>query len=338
MKIEDLIAVENLNNIYSTIYALESQRAEILTILDNVKQSISLIDQFGCEALPHLNLDGGLEKLIGSPIEKITVETAKSSLEKLNSNLVDQITDLDYTIGTGYQQLVANEGFWRRLTYNFTSDFKCAAKIDELISKLGSMTPYQENELKSKEIDFRMQPADQIDGLIKFSEAAITWVVHECENLKNNADKWWLGSKVKDQFRSWAKSEAKKFYAKWNINDAANLSAGRTVSGHKVAKKKTYAELGYSKNTILSIAKKFKASASGHLKEVKKVRSIIEHVGTDTHVGAMILANGDGSISPGITIEQTISALVVPILNILNVAIDCYKFVDYFLYYTYKEV
>lgn len=226
------------------------------------------------------------------------------------------------------------EGFWRRVDYFFTRDSKCAAKIDALISALSKMPKDLKEGIEALKADYRCQPHGEMMKLIKFSNEAFKWALNECDELKRKSKGWFVGGKVKTECREWAKKEAKKFTSKWSASKIDLLADGYSESGKELPEGKFYFDLGYNGNTILQIAKQFKTDSSGHLSDMRNIRACLHKIGADYKVGTMVMSDG----SVGITVTEEISAAVRPILDVIDSAINAYKCVDYFLFYTAKEL
>lgn len=228
----------------------------------------------------------------------------------------------------------AEEGLWRKLTYNFTTDFKCAALIDALIRKLSSMDTESATRLANKKIDFRMQDAKLVKEIMSFANISMTWAKQNLQKLKdilagNGAFDAAFGSvEYKRQARQRFYQMKEMFESRYDdlMSEVRHLTSGEDAAGKsKVAKGKTYTELGLDKPTVLVIAKQFKTECSGNLKVMKQVAGI---AGVSSHHTEFT----------GSVYVDTYYPEMLPVIDILNLGLKCYKYVDYFLYYTAKEV
>ena len=85
---------------------------------------------------------------------------------------------------------------------------------------------------------------------------------------------------------------------------------------------KTYATLGYTFNNLYDIAKQFKDAQAGRLSRLKKMKFISTVLGYKPKDGAI----------------KIVHAASIDMANILNFAMTCYKYVDRFLFTTYREM
>ena len=230
----------------------------------------------------------------------------------------------------------SQEGLFRKLSYIFTRDFKCGEIIDSLVKKLASMSKDEADALNNRKVDFAMIASSEADKIMKFVDAAVSWTKKHVDTLRSQLKSGRLGiSKAKlIEFREQMNEQASSFRKTWKLTELENLAKGKTTNGQKASSDKTYSELGFTKDKVLSLAKEFRSKCSGNLKDLRYVRNCMDTIGRE--FGATITATPLG-LMPGLTMSG-MSDLVRPMASILDSAVKCYKRIDYFLYYTYKEV
>ena len=83
----DMFEMANItNDLMTTVESLgaaERNFAEVQGVVENVNQSLNLIAKFGQNAIHQLNLDGGLEELVGVKEQLIFPEIEYDKIEKL---------------------------------------------------------------------------------------------------------------------------------------------------------------------------------------------------------------------------------------------------------------
>lgn len=210
------------------------------------------------------------------------------------------------------------EGFWRKLVYEFTSDFKCAKRLDEFIKQLNSMDSTKSKELEAVTLDYRAIPKNDISKLLKFATTVVnrsaTWI----EKCKHEG---WLIDGKDGQRRAYLVKETDKLNREFNLDEMENLISGKDKNKNKFPEGKTVRELGFSKADIVKLAQEFKNKASGDLKQIKKIRSISQ----------ALIHEYRGNV-------DTVHLYMYEVTAKLDMAVDAYKRVDYFLYYLSKEV
>lgn len=218
----------------------------------------------------------------------------------------------------------AEEGLFRRLSYIFTRDFKCAEKINDLVNILQNMKSEDEKKLREMTCDFRMQDKPTTLDILAFANASMQWANQHVEKFKELLRVLGFRDVMTGGFASRQKKVRQEFYKMYNafvskypFDTYSNLVSGRTPVGVKLAEDKTYSQLSFNKNDIIKLAKDFKISCSGHLATMKKIESLAR----------MSMQSGN-----------IIYVDMYEVLDLLNLGIRAYKFVDYFLYYTYKEL
>ena len=84
----DLLDIKNdLINAYESLTDSMKDVGAVQDIMSNIQVSLDLLSKYGQTAIPHLNLDKGLESLMGIPEKLITAEKAMEALEGEKKNL-----------------------------------------------------------------------------------------------------------------------------------------------------------------------------------------------------------------------------------------------------------
>ncbi len=89
-----------------------------------------------------------------------------------------------------------------------------------------------------------------------------------------------------------------------------------------LVKNKTYAQLGFTHEHLITVAKEFKDNQSGRLSRLKKMKFISNVVARKPENYQL----------------KVIHEAAYKFAKLLGTAIDSYKYVDKFLFYTYKEL
>lgn len=330
------------------VASLQRDICEIQSCLNNVATAKRLINELGLtrETIRVLNADGGFASLLGNK-QTTTEAEVMAKLDEQKLALLDAYTDKMIEACTALEEfgiadcsgmigadIAATEGFWRKLQYNFTSDFKCGTKIDSLIGKLKSYNANEATAFLQTKMDYRAQPKKEILAMLTFAKAVTDWTNAHIEDLKKVAGGFFVGSKSKQAARNTLRAMRTNLEAKvGSAGDYQNLADGRNRSGVKLSKKQTLAALGYNKNDIASIATKFRQECSGSLKALKKLRDITSSVSFETSAAPTIDTGGN----VGVMISTSIIGYMAPVLQFVETAVDVYKYVDYFLFYLNKE-
>lgn len=274
-----------------------------------------------------------------TPVTKEEIEQAdaRNTNETLKKKQEEQGLETESLKDMNLSDIEASqEGLFRKLSYIFTRDFKCGEIIDSLVKKLASMSKDEADALNNRKVDFAMIASSEADKIMKFVDAAVSWTKKHVDTLRSQLKSGRLGiSKAKlIEFREQMNEQASSFRKTWKLTELENLAKGKTTNGQKASSDKTYSELGFTKDKVLSLAKEFRSKCSGNLKDLRYVRNCMDTIGRE--FGATITATPLG-LMPGLTMSG-MSDLVRPMASILDSAVKCYKRIDYFLYYTYKEV
>lgn len=306
---------------------------EIATCMTNIGAALKIIDEFGitAQSIRTLNTDGGFKELCAS-IKKPTTAKVCNALETQRIVLWDKYVNklaeardlcAEYGISGAINAVPSEEGWWRRLTYIFTTDFKCAAKIDDLVKTVAALKGDEEQKFLDTKIDYPMQDKKNVYNIMKFADVTMMWAKANMPEIEKLLKGFFVSQEKRDSARialvAMSQNLAKKLpfpYATFK-----NLTNGCTANGTKLPKGKTLKELGYTKADILAIAKDFKKECSGSLVTLKNLNS---------------MAN-DLYIEAGYNVT-TYYTFMQPVIAFIEGAITCYKYVDYFLYYLSKEV
>lgn len=329
------------------VASLQRDICEIQGCMNNVNTAKRVISEFGLtrEAIRVLNADGGFAKLVEgkrAATEAEVLSMLDDQLTNLHSQFADKMIEAAQTleqfgIKDEYKligSVASTEGFWRKLQYNFTSDFKCGTKIDTLLGKLKSYNANEATAFLQTKMDYRAQPKKEILAMLTFAKAVVDWTNAHIEDLKKVAGGFFVGSKGKAAGRNTLRAMRHQLEAK--VGSAAayqNLADGRTRTGVKLAKKQTLAALGYNKNDIATIATKFRQECSGSLKALKTLNSITNNLSFQTDVAPTFDTGGN----VGVMVSTSLISYMAPVMLFVGTAVDVYKYVDYFLFYLSKE-
>lgn len=88
---ELLIAKQDIHRAWMNLDASIKQLDDVQQIMDNVSFSIEALAKYGTDAVKVLNVDKGLENLLGIPEKLITAEKAVNAMEGVMSNAFDAI-------------------------------------------------------------------------------------------------------------------------------------------------------------------------------------------------------------------------------------------------------
>lgn len=211
----------------------------------------------------------------------------------------------------------SQEGFWRRLKYEFTSDFKCAANLDSFISALKSMNPESSKSFENISLDYAAVPKANIIKLLSFATTVVARAKVWIEKCKPDG---WVDAK-RNEARAYLVKETEKLDKEFDLDTILNLNAGKTPDGTKYPSGKSVKDLGFSKADVVKLAQDFKSKASGDLKIVKQIRGRSQALTNDYH----------GNMT-------TVHLYMYEVSAKLDMAVDAYKKIDYFLYYLSKEI
>lgn len=220
------------------------------------------------------------------------------------------------------------EGLWRRLTYEFTRDFKCAENLQEFIGRLRKLDKEGSDDLENTEIDFCMLDKKVIEKLLAYVNEMIPWCIKTAEAADRLCDNDGFLKKAAlgpEKIKAFLKKECNKIRQKYDLDKYEELAHGNDAQGKSLTKGKTVKELGFSKSDVVALATKFKQNASGMLANIKKLR------GKMLALQTKVINTGYSTIY--ITDLGMVASSIVP-----DTAYAAYKRIDYFLYYLSKEI
>lgn len=209
----------------------------------------------------------------------------------------------------------AEESLWDKIEYLFTSDKSISEKIGNMIYQLGKLEEDDVRALESTHVKFKMQNFATVQKMMSFSGQAVDFVVSNTRKFENKA--YALLENEREEIQQEIESAYSSFASSHDVSEMTEL-----LSNSGVVKDKTYAQLGYTHTNLLTVAKEFKDNQSGRLTRMKKMKFI-------SNVVARTPSNFQ---------LKVIHEAAFKFAKLMSVAIDTYKYVDKFLFYTYKEL
>lgn len=223
---------------------------------------------------------------------------------KLSSSVVDRIAD------------PACEGLWDHIQYLITSDKSIAEKIGNMMYQMQQMDDDKKKALESLKIPFKMEKIEKVKLIMEYSRTAVDFVV---EKVRKYEDKAYVTLEdEKNQIKNEVDSAAASFESQHNSEDIIDVLNNETAE-----KDKTYAVMGFTFDNLYSLAKEFKDNQAGRLTKMRKMKFI-------NYMAAHGTKN-DGHV-------HVINKACMQFVKLLNRAMDCYSYVNKFLFFTYKEM
>lgn len=207
------------------------------------------------------------------------------------------------------------ESLMDRIAYFFTSDKSVSEKIGNLLYHLEKLDEDQIKALESTHIDFKMQTFANVQKIMSFSNQAVDYVVANTRKYENKS--YALLENERDELRQEIDSAYSSFISSHNKDEITGL-----LSGKGIVADKTYAALGFTHQNLITVAKEFKDNQSGRLPKLKKMKFI-----------SNVLA-----VTPKNFQLKVIHEASYKFAALLGTAIDSYKYVDRFLFYTYRRL
>ena len=209
----------------------------------------------------------------------------------------------------------AQEGLWDNIVYFFTTDKSICEKIGNMLYTMGKMEEDEKRALESTHIDYKMATCANLKKVMAFSGQAVDFVVSKCSKYEGKS--YALLEDDREEMQQEIESEVSSFKASHDIKEVGNI-----IKNVDAQENKTYATLGYTFNNLYDVAKQFKDSQSGRLARMKKMKFISTVLGYKPKDGAL----------------KMVHAACIDMSNLLNFSMDCYKYIDKFLFMTYREM
>lgn len=209
----------------------------------------------------------------------------------------------------------AQESLWDKICYMFSSDKSISEKIGDMLYQMGNMDEEQQKALESTKIDYKMQTFQNVQKMMGFSGQAVDFVV--ANTRKYEGKSYALLENEREEMQQEIDSEYSSFVSSHNRDEIIKM-----VKNDGVVADKTYAQLGFVHNNLLTVAKEFKDNQSGRLTRMKKMKFISQCLATRPQNFQM----------------KVVHEASYRFAQLLDTAISSYKYVDRFLYLTYKEL
>lgn len=234
---------------------------------------------------------------------------------KLESSLIVPAMENVQTVEPG------EEGLWSNikdsLAYMFTSDSSIAEKIGNMCYWLDKMDEDQQKELESVHVEFKMQNFVNTQIIMRFSGEAVDFCV---KNLSKYESKEYFSN---DEERKEITEEMEWICNQFESSHNRNLIAGLMIQPGWTGKgDPTFAQLGFTHDHLMTVAKEFKNDQAGRLGKLRKMKWIADITGVEGKNGKWEIVN--------------VAARNFGV--ILKDAIKSYKYVDKFLFFAYREM
>ena len=234
---------------------------------------------------------------------------------KLESSLIVPAMENVQTVEPG------EEGLWSNikdsLAYMFTSDSSIAEKIGNMCYWLDKMDEDQQKELESVHVEFKMQNFVNTQIIMRFSGEAVDFCV---KNLSKYESKEYFSN---DEERKEITEEMEGICNQFESSHNRNLIAGLMIQPGWTGKgDPTFAQLGFTHDHLMTVAKEFKNDQAGRIGKLRKMKWIADITGVEGKNGKWEIVN--------------VAARNFGV--ILKDAIKSYKYVDKFLFFAYREM
>lgn len=234
---------------------------------------------------------------------------------KLESSLIVPAMENVQTVEPG------EEGLWSNIkdsiAYMFTSDSSIAEKIGNMCYWLDKMDEDQQKELESVHVEFKMQNFVNTQIIMRFSGEAVDFCV---KNLSKYESKEYFSN---DEERKEITEEMEGICNQFESSHNRNLIAGLMIQPGWTGKgDPTFAQLGFTHDHLMTVAKEFKNDQAGRLGKLRKMKWIADITGVEGRNGKWEIVN--------------VAARNFGV--ILKDAIKSYKYVDKFLFFAYREM
>jgi len=210
----------------------------------------------------------------------------------------------------------STESLWDHIQYLVTSDKSIAEKIGNMLYQMQQMDEDQKKALESIKIPFKMAKCQEIKKVMAYSESAVDFVMEKTRKYENKA--YVSLAEEKDQIKSEVESAASSFESQHNFEDVSYV-----LRGEEAESDKTYAVMGYTFDNLYGLAKQFKDNQAGRLTRMRKMKFINYMASHGT--------KEDGHV-------HVVNKACMRFVKLLNGAMECYSYVNKFLFFTYKEL
>lgn len=208
------------------------------------------------------------------------------------------------------------EGLLDHIQYMITSDKSISEKIGNMLYQMQKMDEDDKKKVESISIPFKMAKLDDVKKLMDFSKQAVEFVMEKCRKYESKS--YSSIAEERQEMQQEVEAAAAQFEGSHDIKEIHYI-----LSNEEAEKDKTYAVQGYTFDNLYLVAKAFKDAQTGYLTRMRKMKFI-----------TTILAHGftnDGHVKVANTASWKFTKL-------LNRAMDCYTYVNKFLFFTYKEL
>lgn len=205
------------------------------------------------------------------------------------------------------------EGLMDKIAYFFTSDKSISEKIGNMLFQLGKMDEDDRKKIDALHIDYKMQSYDNTRKILSFSGEAVDFVVSHTAKFESKS------YVVMENERDAIRDEINSMVTSFNASHDREAILKLMKTGPDVADR-TYSALGFHFNNLYAVANEFKTSQSGRLSRMKKMKFIANVVARKPEHGTIAV----------------IHSASIGLANIIDEAMECYKYVDKFLFYTYR--
>ena len=228
------------------------------------------------------------------------------------------------------------EGFWTKLQHTFTKDSKSAHIIDGLIKSLITLKPEQRAKFEKRTIDFYCPKGDILIQATKFTEVVTKFMVDNFDAVKR--------AEIKS-------SDSDKLYSDLvgRLNNIRgdldkNMSNFVLITEEKddalkrrlCYKDRTYVDMGLSVSTVTSIAKDFRRGAASHMDTLKSAKWETMIKSTKEASMANKVYKGQKAFDTGARTDKI--GNFSSFYTYSRMAIKLYSIIDYFLFYTDKQL
>ena len=209
----------------------------------------------------------------------------------------------------------AQESLMDQIAWIFTSDKSISEKIGNLIYSIQDLDEDGIKALESTHIDFKMQNFQNTQKLMAFSGQAVDYVMNNCKKYEGKS--YALLEKDREEIEQEVDSAYSSFTSSHNVDEILKL-----LKGDMVVADKTYAELGFTHSNLMTLSKEFKDTQAGRLSRMKKMKFISNCV----------------AVTPSEFQLKVVHEAAHKFAKLLGIAIDSYKYVDKFLFFTYRKL
>lgn len=205
------------------------------------------------------------------------------------------------------------EGLMDRIAYFFTSDKSISEKIGNMLHLMSKMDEDTKKQIEALHIDYKMQSYENTKKILNFSGEAVDFVVSHTSKFESKS------YAVMEDERNAIRAEIESMVSSFNASHDREAILKLMKTGPDL-KERTYAALGFNFGNLFGVANEFKNSQSGRLSRMRKMKFIANVVARKPEHGTIAI----------------IHSASIGLANIIDEAMACYKYVDKFLFYTYR--